>query len=302
MNLDTPTKILQIVLGEAKTTNDCPITTSYFDSVPGGFNLLNHNVLSNGVTVVTAVAAPGPNVERQVKEVRLVNTDTVSHLVTLQLFDGTNTWIIQSQTIAVNGLFLYTPEGGTATVPTGGGGGGSSLTVEDGSTTVVSVTTLKFTSGATVTNAGGGEADVAISGGSPAVLSTGKITVSSAQILALSVTDVPLIAAPGAGKYILVLNVSYDLIFNTTPYTGGFNTGLYYGSGALGLAADQEADNVVTATQSFVGYGPPASGSTNIQAARTFFENLGIVLATGAPFLAGDGTLGVTILYAVVDL
>lgn len=39
------------------------------------------------------------------------------------------------------------------------------LTVKDGSTTVAPVTTIKFTSGATVTNGGGGEADIAISGG-----------------------------------------------------------------------------------------------------------------------------------------
>lgn len=44
--------------------------------------------------------------------------------------------------------------------------GNTFLTVKDGTTTVSNVTTLKFTSGATVTNAGGGEADVAISASS----------------------------------------------------------------------------------------------------------------------------------------
>ena len=47
----------------------------------------------------------------------------------------------------------------------GSGGGGGSLTVEDGTTTVASVTTLKFTSGATVSTSGAGVADVAITGG-----------------------------------------------------------------------------------------------------------------------------------------
>lgn len=46
-----------------------------------------------------------------------------------------------------------------------GGGSGSPLTVTDGITPVVNVTTINFTSGATVTNAGGGQANVALTGG-----------------------------------------------------------------------------------------------------------------------------------------
>lgn len=45
------------------------------------------------------------------------------------------------------------------------GGSGSTLVVTDGITTVTGVTTLDFTSGATVTDGGGGTADVAITGG-----------------------------------------------------------------------------------------------------------------------------------------
>ena len=44
-------------------------------------------------------------------------------------------------------------------------GGSAAITVTDGSTTVVGVTTLKFTSGATVSNGGSGEADVVVTGG-----------------------------------------------------------------------------------------------------------------------------------------
>lgn len=113
MNLDTTLKVLQIVLGEAKTTNDCDVTTSYADSTTSSFTLGNNNVKSNGTTVVTVVAAPGDSAtQRQVKEVRLFNNDTVSHTVTLQLFDGTSTWIIApgKMSVPVNGAFIYTPE------------------------------------------------------------------------------------------------------------------------------------------------------------------------------------------------
>jgi len=47
--------------------------------------------------------------------------------------------------------------------------GGGSITVKDGSTTVASVTTIDFTSGATVTSGGGGQANVAVSGGGGAL-------------------------------------------------------------------------------------------------------------------------------------
>lgn len=56
------------------------------------------------------------------------------------------------------------PSTGRLLVNNGGGGGGS-ITVTDGVTTVTGVTTLDFTSGATVTDGGGGTADVAITGG-----------------------------------------------------------------------------------------------------------------------------------------
>lgn len=60
-----------------------------------------------------------------------------------------------------NASTAFLRKDGTFAVPSG-----TSLTVKDGSTTVSSVTTVKFTSGATVTDGGGGEADVAVSGGS----------------------------------------------------------------------------------------------------------------------------------------
>lgn len=47
-------------------------------------------------------------------------------------------------------------------------GGGSPLTITDGITPVANVTTVNFTSNATVTNGGGGQANVAIVGGTPA--------------------------------------------------------------------------------------------------------------------------------------
>lgn len=92
-----------------------------------------------------------------------------------------------------------------------GGGSGSSLTVTDGITPVVNVTTLDFTSGATVTNGGGGTANVAIAGGGVTIYNdtvTGTIN-SSNRVFTVPNTI--------TGAIVLFLaNSSYQ---NTVDYT-----------------------------------------------------------------------------------
>lgn len=118
MNLDSTTKLLQIVLGEAKVTNDCDITASYGDFDGNNFTLGANTAHSNGTTPVIVVAAPGFDIERQVKEIRLFNNDTVPHTVTLQLFDGTSTWVVGTALtptpVPAGGGFVYTPESGVS--------------------------------------------------------------------------------------------------------------------------------------------------------------------------------------------
>lgn len=64
-------------------------------------------------------------------------------------------------------------------VQPGGGGSGNSLTVTDGTHTVTPVTTIDFTSGATVSNGGGGIVDVAITGGTGYQAPTGTVNGSN---------------------------------------------------------------------------------------------------------------------------
>lgn len=114
MILDSTTKVARIVLGEGKTTNDCDVVTSYADfSLDASiFQWGNQNTHSNGTTPVVIVAAPTVGFQRQIKEVRLFNNDTVSHTVSLQLYDGTTVWIVgpSKQLIPPNGSFIYTPD------------------------------------------------------------------------------------------------------------------------------------------------------------------------------------------------
>lgn len=116
MILDTTSKVLRIVLGEAHTTTACDITTAWAEeAVPNKFTPGNTNSHSNGVTPVTVVAAPSSaGFCRDVREVRLFNADTVTHTVTLQLFDGSTAWAVAPAKVSVpaNGAFVYTPQSG----------------------------------------------------------------------------------------------------------------------------------------------------------------------------------------------
>lgn len=159
MNLDTPDKVLQIVLGEAMVTNNCNITASWADiataTTPPIFVLGNTNINSNGTAAVVVVSAPAFGSQRQVKEVRLFNNDTVAHIVTLRLFDGTNTWIVGPAriTVPVGGSFVYTPDVQPAPLVTHSGSfvanGVTPVTVVDANVTAASaiVITLKTVGG-----------------------------------------------------------------------------------------------------------------------------------------------------------
>lgn len=128
MNLDSTLKLLQVVLGEAMVTSHCDVVSAYADSTSTVFSLQNTNIKTNGTTPVTAVAAPPTSFQRQVKEVRVFNNDTVTHTITLQLYDGTNTWIIWRQSVAANASFAYTPDVGVTTSSSSGGSTASKIT------------------------------------------------------------------------------------------------------------------------------------------------------------------------------
>lgn len=106
MILDSSVRKLQVVLGEAKTTNDCAVVTSWFDSgvTPnGGPQLAN----TNGTSVVDIVAAPATGYIRQVNELTVFNADTVSHGVTVRYNDNGTTYTIVKVTLAAGTSLTY---------------------------------------------------------------------------------------------------------------------------------------------------------------------------------------------------
>lgn len=121
---------------------------------------------------------------------------------------------------------------------------------------------------------------------------TVKVTLSSAQILDLNTTPITLVAAPGSGKMIVPVAVSYRLNFNSSAYTTNLNLRLRMNgtltqnSGILGLGATAYSMQ------------PLAGGAYSTDITNTA---LTIDVATGNP-AAGDSSLDVYITYCVITL
>jgi hypothetical protein len=138
--------------------------------------------------------------------------------------------------------------------------------------------------------------------GGSAVLSTGKISLTTAQLLSLNTSPVTIIPAPGASKYIYVVMSSYELIFGTTPFVlndGDQGPGLFYGSISGFTADNASGSGAFSASESCISTG--TSGYTT--SPTTSFENLPVILANGiADMTDGDGIGTMTVIYTVIDL
>lgn len=111
MYLDTPSKVLQVILASAKTTNDCEITADYIDTQDGAtFAPGNSLIASNGTSAVSVVAAPAASTQRKISAFTFYNADTVNTTVTVRIYDGTNTWRIRVATLVPGQSLIYTPE------------------------------------------------------------------------------------------------------------------------------------------------------------------------------------------------
>lgn len=125
---------------------------------------------------------------------------------------------------------------------------------------------------------------------------TVQVSLSSAQILALNATPVALVAAPGAGKVIVVEHILLKMITTATAYANGGALEFRYTDGSGAKVTADLAAAIVTA-----GAGTSYTGVAGVTTSLTMVSNSPIVVDNAtAPFITGTGTAVVTIRYRIV--
>lgn len=125
-------------------------------------------------------------------------------------------------------------------------------------------------------------------------VTTVKVSLTSANILGLTV-PFTLISAPGAGKILNVLRVTYKYNFNTIAYTG--TTQLFVRNGSQAIC--NSISSFLNNTESVIGL--PAMFNSSLFL-NTGYINQPLTLINITPLFSGDGTLDVYITYDTITL
>jgi hypothetical protein len=133
----------------------------------------------------------------------------------------------------------------------------------------------------------------------PQVLKTAVVQLSSAQILAMSVTPVSLVAAPGTGKTISVEEIIFKMVRTATAYAnGGALEFRYTNASGAKVSADVAASVVTTG-----GAGTEYNIVRGVVTSLTPVANAAVVINNAtAPFITGTGTAVVSVKYRIVTL
>lgn len=131
----------------------------------------------------------------------------------------------------------------------------------------------------------------------PEVKAMTTVVLTAAQVKALFTTPITLVAAPGAGKYIIVDDIEFKMPFGTVAYTGANAVEFRYTDGAGAKVSADIAAAVLNA----------ASGTTNynhvkgVVTALVPVANAPVVVAvpTANPG-AGDSIVTLAVYYHVV--
>lgn len=142
--------------------------------------------------------------------------------------------------------------------------------------------------------------DVADLAGGVGEVVTVKVSLSSAEILALNGTPKELIAAPGSGKIIQPIATMYRYNYGTLTYNTNQTMQLYYN----GFVGNTITNTLLSRTESAIlRQGAISTTSLTYLTATQDIVNKAFMLSvqTGNP-AAGDGTLDVYITYTIITL
>ena len=122
------------------------------------------------------------------------------------------------------------------------------------------------------------------------------VSLSSAQLLHLNSAPVQLVAAPGAGKWINVVEVAYSFTFGTVGYDVAAQPVATFFAADTDFTSPQDDGAPITAEASQVINSPPSGSDTFTSLAA----NQALVFGTGTsnPTL-GNGTLKIVVYYTV---
>jgi hypothetical protein len=133
-----------------------------------------------------------------------------------------------------------------------------------------------------------------------------SVAVTSAQLKALPGTKPPIVAAPGAGKVIIPVKLYLQYKFLTTAYTIGNADNKFALLAHIGgeqISGSILATGLVDQTSNHVSINE--TGAPPVLAPQTDIANSGLdltLLGTTPALTLGDGTLEVSLLYAVLTL
>ena len=123
-----------------------------------------------------------------------------------------------------------------------------------------------------------------------------QVTLSSANILAMSATPVSLIAAPGAGKVVVVDHILLKMVTTATAYANGGAVEFRYTNASGAKVSADIAAAVITA-----GAGTSYTSVRGVTTSLTNVANAAVVITNAtAPFITGTGAGVLTIQYRII--
>ena len=128
-----------------------------------------------------------------------------------------------------------------------------------------------------------------------------KITLTSAQILALNTTPIELVAAPGASSFIVLEKAYFKLNYGSAAYATNTQLAIKYDSAATNLCTtlydllSQTADTIESATPDIL-----VDNGSDINAYRiNVNESIEVLAESGNP-ITGDGTVDIIVEYRIM--
>ena len=132
-------------------------------------------------------------------------------------------------------------------------------------------------------------------------LKVATVSLSAANIIGMNASPVEIVAAPGAGKIILVDQFLMSFTYGTTQFTGGGDYRIEYGgvTGTNIMSVAGDANVIKAAANDLEFFGNVAASQVY---SLSHINSAVNITNAGAAFADGDGTLKIFIRYRVITL